>query len=203
MRYHRLSKCVLIKDRDSLILHSQYHDCWWPGATGSQGISRYVIYLVLFNTLRPRQNGRHFADDISKCIFFNENAWISLKISLKFVPMARINNIPALVQIMAWRRPGDKPLSEPMMVNLLTHICVARPQWVKYQSQPHHRKVYWHDQAFDPSPDSSSYVISHLTHDVIITSLLRQNDAATSFSRNYDFIIMSCVSWDCLLYCRL
>ena len=31
---------------------------------------------------------------------------------------------------MAWRRPGDKPLSEAMMVNLLTHICVARPQWV-------------------------------------------------------------------------
>ena len=36
-----------------------------------------------------------------------------------------------MVQIMAWRRPGDKPLSEPMMVSLLTHICVARPQWVK------------------------------------------------------------------------
>ena len=32
---------------------------------------------------------------------------------------------------MAWRRPGDKLLSEPMMVNLLTHICVTRPQWVK------------------------------------------------------------------------
>ena len=32
---------------------------------------------------------------------------------------------------MAWRRTGDKPLSEPMMVSLLTHICVTRPQWVK------------------------------------------------------------------------
>ena len=31
---------------------------------------------------------------------------------------------------MAWRRPGDKPLSEPMMASLLTHICVTRPQWV-------------------------------------------------------------------------
>ena len=86
---------------------------------------------LLVNTLRPRQNGRHFADDIFKCIFLNENAWISLKISLKFVPKVRINNIPALVQIMAWRRPGDKPLSEPMMDNLLTHISVTRPQWVK------------------------------------------------------------------------
>ena len=31
---------------------------------------------------------------------------------------------------MAWCRPGDKPLSEAMMVSVLTHICVARPQWV-------------------------------------------------------------------------
>ena len=31
---------------------------------------------------------------------------------------------------MAWRRPGDKSLSELMMVRLPTHICVTRPQWV-------------------------------------------------------------------------
>ena len=82
------------------------------------------------NSLRPRQNGRHFADDIFKCIFLNENVWIPIKISLKFVSKGPINNIPSLIQIMAWRRPGDKPLSEPMMVSLLTHICVTRPQWV-------------------------------------------------------------------------
>ena len=82
------------------------------------------------NTLRPRQNGRHFADDTFKCIFLNENVITSTKISLKFVPKCSINNIPTLVQIMAWRRPGDKPLSEPMMVRLSTHICVTRPQWV-------------------------------------------------------------------------
>ena len=35
------------------------------------------------------------------------------------VAKVRMNIIPALVQIMAWRRPGDKPLSEPMMVDLL------------------------------------------------------------------------------------
>ena len=83
-----------------------------------------------FNTLRPRQNGRHFADDNFRRIFLNENVRISIEISLKFFPNGRINSIPSLVQIMAWRRPGDKPLSEPMMVRLLTHICVARPQWV-------------------------------------------------------------------------
>ena len=74
------------------------------------------------------QNGRHLADDIFKCIFLNKNVRISIKISLKFVPKDPVNNIPALVQIMAWRRPGDKPLSEPMMVSLLTHICVTRSQ---------------------------------------------------------------------------
>ena len=91
---------------------------------------RDAIQLQL-NTLRPRQNGRHFADDIFKWIFLNENLWIPIKIVLKYVPQGPMNNIPALVQIMAWRRPGDKPLSGPMMVRLPTHICVTRPQWVK------------------------------------------------------------------------
>ena len=31
---------------------------------------------------------------------------------------------------MAWCRPGNKPLSEPMVVSLVTNICVTRPQWV-------------------------------------------------------------------------
>ena len=47
--------------------------------------------------------------------FLNENILILIQISLKFVPKGSINNILALVQIMAWRRTGDKPLSEPMM----------------------------------------------------------------------------------------
>ena len=70
----------------------------------------------LFNTLRPRQNGLHFADDIFKYIFLNWQVWISLKIWYECVSKVRINNIAALVQIMALRRPSDKPLSEPMMV---------------------------------------------------------------------------------------
>ena len=73
------------------------------------------------NTLRSRQDGRRFADNIFKCIFLNENVWIPIKISLKFVPRGPISNIPALVQI----------ISEAITVNLVTHICVTRPQWVK------------------------------------------------------------------------
>ena len=55
------------------------------------------------------------ADDMFKWIFLNENGKIPIKISLKFVPRSPIDNKPALVQIMAWRRPSDKPLSEPML----------------------------------------------------------------------------------------
>ena len=55
------------------------------------------------------------AYNIFKCIFLNENFSILIKISLKFVPKGPIDNNLALVQIMAWRRIGDKPLSEPMM----------------------------------------------------------------------------------------
>ena len=85
-------------------------------------------HYQFINTLRPRQNGRHFPDDIFKCISFNENIWISIKISLK----GPINKNPALVQRVAWRRPGDKPLSGPVMaIRLWTQICVTRPQWVK------------------------------------------------------------------------
>ena len=71
---------------------------------------------VDFNTLRPRQNGRRFADHTFKRIFLNENARISIKISLKYLSQGPINNNTALAQIMAWRRSGEKPLSEPMIV---------------------------------------------------------------------------------------
>ena len=106
--------------------------CPWTEHSCYQSPIRWYLSwgMLCFNTLRPRQNGHHFADDTFKHIFLNENIRISIKISLKFVPMGPINNIPALVHIMAWRRPGDKPLSEPLMVRLPTHICVTRPQWV-------------------------------------------------------------------------
>ena len=76
--------------------------------------------------------GRYKMDAIFTCIFFNENCCILIKLSLKYVRKGPIDNNPALVQIMAWRRSGDKPLSEPIMISLPTHICGTRPQWVKY-----------------------------------------------------------------------
>ena len=87
------------------------------------------------NLLRSRQNGRHYPDDIFKCIFFNENSRISIRISLKFVPKGLFNNIPALVQVMAWHG------SEPLLISLLMHICITRPLWVK--NIIHFWKQWW------------------------------------------------------------
>ena len=67
------------------------------------------------NTLRPGKIAATLSDDIFKCISLNENCWISNKISLRHVPQGLIDNMAALVQIMAWRRRGDKPLSEAML----------------------------------------------------------------------------------------
>ena len=52
------------------------------------------------------------------CIFNNENFWISIWSLLKLVSEGLIDNKPALVQVMAWRQKGDKPLPEPMLTQL-------------------------------------------------------------------------------------
>ena len=67
------------------------------------------------NSSPPGQNGRHFVDDVSKCICTNEKFCILNRLSLKLVPKGLINNIPALVEVMAWCRSGDKLLSESML----------------------------------------------------------------------------------------
>ena len=53
------------------------------------------------------------ADDIFTCTFLNENDRIPIQISLKFIPKSPINSKSVLVQVMAWCRTGDKPLTEP------------------------------------------------------------------------------------------
>ena len=90
-----------------------------------------IISPILIGCNELTHWGRDKMAAIFQWIFFHENVWISINISLKFVPRGPINNTSTLVQVMAWRRPGAKPLSEPMMVRLPTHICVTRPQWVK------------------------------------------------------------------------
>ena len=103
-------------------------ECWFS-IRGTSLVITVTTTLLALNTSRPRQDGRLFANDILKCIFLNENVSIAISVSLKFV-WGPVNNIPTLAQIMAWRRPGDKPLFEPLMVSFPTQLCVTRPQWV-------------------------------------------------------------------------
>ena len=58
--------------------------------------SRYT-FPGYFNTLKPGENGRHFADDILKCNFLNENDMILIQISLKMFFRSAIDNNSALV----------------------------------------------------------------------------------------------------------
>ena len=134
----------LLRNKQNGLFHTCYH------TTNALFVNSYkyaTLQRAYVNSLRPRRNRSHFADDIFKCISENENEWMSLRISLKFIPKVRINNIPTLVLIMAWRRPGDKPLSEPMMVSLLTHICVTGPQWV-YTLRPRQNCRHFADDIF-------------------------------------------------------
>ena len=86
--------------------------------------------LYFFNSYPPGQNGRHFADNIFRCIFVHVKICILIKISLKFVPKGPIDNNSALVDIMVWRGIGDKPLSEPMLTWFTDAYMWTRGNWV-------------------------------------------------------------------------
>ena len=107
---------------------------------------------IRFNTIRPRQKGRHFPNDIFKFIYFNQNRCISIKTSLnslKIIGMCLIDNKAGLFQVMAWRPTGDKPLTETMMANVTTSghnelnvNCLERCPTTKFGSD---RVIfYWH-----------------------------------------------------------
>ena len=85
-----------------------------------------IMDTSYLSTLRPRQNDRH--SDIFTSIFLNGDMIFFINITPKFVPKGEINNISFLFQMMAWRWPGKKPLSEPMMISLQMHICAIQPQ---------------------------------------------------------------------------
>ena len=93
---------------------------WWRNIqTCAHALNQELKKWLAVNSSPPGQNGSHFADDIFKRIFLNENVRISNQISLKFVPIGPIDNSSALVKVMAWRQTGDKPLHEPMLTQVI------------------------------------------------------------------------------------
>ena len=122
---------------------------WWfetPSSALWRHCNENTIWSC-FKTLSSRQNCRLWLCDLKhwglgkmaillQTTFSSAFSWMKMhefwlkfhwRLSLLNDP---INNIPALVPIMAWRRPGAEPLSEPMMVKWTTHIYVTRTQWV-------------------------------------------------------------------------
>ena len=77
-----------------------------------------IMILKFINTWRHQQNSPQFADNIFKCIFFNENYDTLIQISLKIIPKGVIDNMPPLFQVMAWCRLGDRPLLESVMIQI-------------------------------------------------------------------------------------
>ena len=82
---------------------------WWPFCLGLN---------VLINSSPHGQMAAILADDTFLCILLNENDRIPIQISRRFVPRSPIDNKPALVHVMAWRRTGGKPLSEPILIQI-------------------------------------------------------------------------------------
>ena len=116
-----------------------------------------VKSIVALNTLQPKKNGRHFADEISKCIFLKENHCILIHISIKCILRGTINSKSSLVRLMAWRLTGDKPLHEPMM----TQVTDAYPCHQNSMSSNFALGVYFRFEG-GPSSWQSAWISSTL-----------------------------------------
>ena len=73
---------------------------------------------MILITLRPRQNYRHFPDDISKRIFLNKKCCVLMKISLRFVEILGAGRATSHYLIQWW-------------LSLITHTCISRSRRVK------------------------------------------------------------------------
>ena len=134
---------------------------------------------------------RHISDALRWVLSsFLINIWISLKISLKFLPEARIKNIPALVQIMALCLFGTKPLSELMMVSLLMHICVTQPQWVKFGSKEVEHLTYV-DAMYNSKKQNELRFYTDIIK-LVMTDKLRQLAVTKYFT---DACSLKCYPW--------
>ena len=67
--------------------------------------------------------------DILQMTFSIKKVLISIKISLKLVPVGQFNKKPALVQMMAWCQTGNKPLFKPMLTQFIV-ACIYDSAWV-------------------------------------------------------------------------
>ena len=82
-------------------------------------------------TMRPRQNCRNLILQMTyQNLLYCRKIVLFIQILLKIVSKGPIYNKPTLVQMMAWRWVGNKPLSDQWWPGLLMHKCITRPKWV-------------------------------------------------------------------------
>ena len=130
----------------------------------------------MLNSSPPGQKAAILAENIFKCIFVNENDRILLQISLKFVPRSPTDNKWALVQVMAWRPIGDKPLPEPMIAQLTDAYMQHNGELSDGGFPPFIHQAYFNSTIFAQVPVNQPWWIwvnkSHAwfkTDDTIIT----------------------------------
>ena len=120
-------------------MNSKRHLWWWVNTDPDNGLVPSVTkplpepMLTKFHDIIYRADSSFAPSRWETALLCNNvSYWLgtSLESALIWCHKGPINNIPALVQIMAWCRSGNKPLSEPMLIILLAHICITRLQWV-------------------------------------------------------------------------
>ena len=143
------------------------------------------------NSLVQRQNGPHFTDDILKCIFVNENFWISNKTPLRHVVWNPIDNKSAFVPSMAWRWTGDKPLSDNICCGAEQYMILYRVDEIPDQGNAERkkslrlkRKLYWIKTLATQFPHGMNHKIVR-KRDIFITFLF-SNNARKSFKITKD-----------------
>ena len=122
--------CPIVHSGDGIILPLVYNllnGAHHAGRTSAKQLMDLATQTGPLTHLPLGKMAASLADDNCKCIFFNENDRIPVRISLKFVPRSPIDNKPALVQVMACHLFSIKPLPEPMLAycQMLTQVTDA------------------------------------------------------------------------------
>ena len=84
---------------------------------------------------------------------------------------------------MTWRRSGDKPLFEPIMLNLLAYICVTRPQWVNKNCIPSPTMPQWDGWSYDKRKIIAIY-FARKHHCVLLSLFVRMDKQKCVFDKN-------------------
>ena len=79
--------------------------------------------------------------DILRTTHSNGFTWNTVFISLNFFPKGPIENMSALVQVMAWRQTGHKPYLDWLWLSSFTYVCHLGPVFISDKTS--YRTISW------------------------------------------------------------